>query len=97
LLSYCSPARAGEHEVRIELEMPMEGDKKGNRKGSMETSFDAEGFGPKCDPNKQPKFDVTMGDALRAQQEEEPKRKKLFRSSGGAEGSGSAKGSAKAD
>lgn len=86
LLSYCTPARAGEHEVKIvvktkivegEVEAEEEwgvGDnvdppdenkkkkkkKKGERtaKGSLDYTFNAEGFGPppKCDPERKPQF-----------------------------------------
>ncbi len=63
LLSYCSPARAGKHEVTIEAETK---DDKGkpDRSGSMKSEFDATGFQPNCDPNQKPNFDVTKGDAL---------------------------------
>jgi len=63
LLSYCSPSRAGKHEVRIEANTK---DAKGNdeRSGSVKSEFDATGFGPGCDPNTPPSFDVTKGDAL---------------------------------
>lgn len=63
LLSYCSPSRAGKHQVRIEA---AEKDLKGNsiRTGSVASDFDAAGFGPGCDPNTAPAFDVTKGDAL---------------------------------
>lgn len=51
LLGYCSPARAGEHTVRIEAS--HEG-----RSGSLTYEFSAEGFRGKCDPTKKPAFDV---------------------------------------
>lgn len=51
LLSYCSPARAGSHEVTIEALY-------GERTGSVSYRFDATGFGPRCDPNKPPPFKV---------------------------------------
>jgi hypothetical protein len=61
LLSYCTPARAGEHQVRIEAKV-KEGDSESS--GSLEYTFDAEGFGPppKCDPKKKPKFDLKRPD-----------------------------------
>lgn len=62
LLSYCSPARAGKHKLRIEAE--AKGDGKTARTGSFETDFDATGFGQGCDPKTPPSFDVTKGDAL---------------------------------
>ena len=51
LLSYCSPARKGEHAVRIEAHTTNAKGKQ-NGKGSLEYTFDAEGFGPppECDP-----------------------------------------------
>jgi uncharacterized protein YegL len=52
LLSYCSPARAGQHQVTIE---PFLGD---GRSGKLSYAFNAEGFKPNCDPNKKPDFDV---------------------------------------
>ena len=57
LLSYCTPARAGTHQVRIEAKY-KKGEEEGS--GSLEYEFDAEGFGPppKCDPKKKPKFDL---------------------------------------
>jgi VWA domain-containing protein len=52
LFSYCSPARAGEHDVRIEASPPKRGS------GSLEYHFNANGFQPNCDPNQKPSFDV---------------------------------------
>lgn len=53
LLSYCTPARKGKHEVRITANSK---DPKG--KGSLEWDFNADGFGPPpdCDPNAPPSF-----------------------------------------
>jgi hypothetical protein len=51
LLSYCSPSRAGEHEVEIEA-------KGAGSSGRLNYRFNAEGFGPNCDPNTKPSFDV---------------------------------------
>jgi hypothetical protein len=51
LLGYCSPARAGEHVVRIETNAAGQG-------GSLEYKFDAKGFGPDCDPNQPPSFNL---------------------------------------
>ena len=51
LLSYCSPSRAGEHEVEIEAN--AEG-----TSGRLSYRFNAAGFGPNCDPNQKPSFDV---------------------------------------
>ena len=52
LFSYCSPARAAEHDVRIEADVKDRG------KGSLEYHFNAAGFQPNCDPNQRPSFDV---------------------------------------
>jgi hypothetical protein len=52
LFSYCSPARAGDHDVRIEADAPKRGS------GSLEYHFNANGFQPNCDPNQKPSFDV---------------------------------------
>jgi hypothetical protein len=55
LLSYCSPARKGEHLVRIEAIR-----KEPKETGSLEYKFVADGFGPppECDPNAPPTFDL---------------------------------------
>jgi hypothetical protein len=52
LLGYCSPARAGVHEVTIEAV-------KGGLSGALRYEFDASGFGPRCDPTRKPRFNVT--------------------------------------
>jgi hypothetical protein len=62
LLSYCSPARAGQHEVRVKAVVPTE-DGKGERSGSVRTKVDASGFGPGCDPNKVPRPEVAKAGA----------------------------------
>ena len=51
LLGYCTPARAGKHVVRIETAAA-------GTSGSLEYEFDAKGFGPNCDPNRQPSFNT---------------------------------------
>jgi VWFA-related protein len=51
LLSYCSPSRAGTHELTVEA---MSTD----RSGSLTHSFSADGFGPNCDPGAKPSFPV---------------------------------------
>ncbi len=63
LLSYCSPSRAGKHEVRIEA-VYKDAQGKSEQTGSLRSDFDATGFAPGCDPNTPPTFDVTKGDAL---------------------------------
>jgi hypothetical protein len=52
LLSYCSPARAGTHNVEIEAT-------KNGRSGRLGYDFKADGFGPNCDPNQKPAFNVS--------------------------------------
>ena len=75
LLSYCSPARAGKHAVRIEAVVK---DSRGTseKTGSLESDFDATGFAPGCDPNTPPSFDVTKGDALAPRREVKHDEKK---------------------
>jgi len=51
LLGYCSPARAGAHEVTIEAQ--YEG-----KTGTLNYEFDANGFRPQCNPEKKPRFDI---------------------------------------
>jgi hypothetical protein len=51
LLSYCSPARAGQHQLRVEV--TYEG-----LRGSLTHEFDADGFRPGCDPNRKPRFSL---------------------------------------
>lgn len=55
LLSYCSPARKGDHEVTIEANR-----KDPSGRGSLDSKFNADGFGPppECDPERQPTFDM---------------------------------------
>lgn len=55
LLSYCSPARAGMHEVTVEAVV-------GEATGDLSYEFDATGFGPRCDPTAPPPFE-TAGNA----------------------------------
>ena len=97
LLSYCSPARAQEHVVRIEA-VTTSTNKKGKEKearGELTTGFDATGFEPDCDPNTPPEFDITQGEAVRAEQDSAPPKKKKWKLFGG-EGKASASGEAQA-
>ena len=65
LLSYCSPARAGKHELTIEAHAKLaSGD---DASGHLSDKFDATGFAVGCDPNQRPNFDITKGDALAPQ------------------------------
>jgi hypothetical protein len=52
LLSYCTPARAGQHNVEIEAV-------KGAMHGRLQYDFKADGFGPNCDPSQKPAFSTT--------------------------------------
>jgi hypothetical protein len=52
LLSYCSPSRAGEHDVTVEPRTPD------GKSGELTYHFNAAGFGPECDPNRKPNFDI---------------------------------------
>jgi hypothetical protein len=51
LFSYCTPARAGHHNVEIEAV-------KRGMHGRIDYDFKADGFGPNCDPNQKPAFNV---------------------------------------
>jgi hypothetical protein len=51
LLGYCSPARAGAHELSIETTV-------GRETGRLTYDFDATGFGPNCDPTRKPSFNI---------------------------------------
>jgi hypothetical protein len=55
LLSYCTPARKGEHEVTIEAHA-----KDPSGKGHLDYKFNSDGFGPppECDPKTPPTFDL---------------------------------------
>lgn len=58
LLAYCSPARGGVRELRIEVEIP---DARGRPvKGWTELEFSAAGFQPGCDSQTPPSFVVTL-------------------------------------
>jgi len=52
LLSYCSPARAGQHQVTVEAVSD-------DAKGSLSYEFDAKRFSADCDPNVPPPFDTS--------------------------------------
>ncbi len=53
LLSYCTPARAGKHRVTIQAVTPEP-----VKKGRLDHEFEAAGFGPGCDPNTPPPFEM---------------------------------------
>ncbi len=90
LLSYCSPARAGIHEVQIEAVKTSE-DGKNELKGELTSGFDAEGFDKGCDPNQAPAFDTTKGEAV---VNPGSKKRRIF---GGGSGKAKAGGSVEAE
>jgi hypothetical protein len=54
LVSYCSPARAGQRRLKVEVAYVT---KTGHERGGSAThDFDATGFGPGCDPMTPPGF-----------------------------------------
>jgi hypothetical protein len=63
LLSYCSPSRAGEHDLAVEPFTPN------GKKGQLSYHFKADGFGPECDPNRKPNFDIRHPRAGKGTQE----------------------------
>ncbi len=81
LLSYCTPARKGDHTVQI---VANSTDPKGS--GSLEYDFDASGFGPppECDPERAPNFKLDPGKS------QQPAKGKKSRGNGKASASASA-------
>jgi hypothetical protein len=61
LLSYCSPARAGER--RLQVKVVTKDDKGQEDSGSVSSTFDASGFTSGCDPTARPRFVVRSDDA----------------------------------
>lgn len=54
LLSYCSPARAGMRQLRVEVSAT---DEKGKEiRGTLHAEFDASGFASGCNPQQTPRF-----------------------------------------
>lgn len=54
LLSYCSPSRAGVHQLKVEVsDTEPDGTE---QRGSWTLSFDATGFGPGCNASRMPGF-----------------------------------------
>jgi hypothetical protein len=51
LLSYCSPARAQEHDLKVVT-------RQGLGSGSLTYHFNAQGFGPNCESTRMPHFDL---------------------------------------
>ncbi len=64
LLSYCTPSRAGEHDVKIRATLKNDKDEK---RGDLEYHFKAEGFGPPpdCDPEAQSELQLKPVDETR--------------------------------
>lgn len=61
LLAYCSPARGGVHQARVEVRIK---DKRGVKKsGEASFRFSADGFGPGCTSSTRPRFVVTLLEA----------------------------------
>jgi len=65
LVSYCSPGRAGKRDLKLEVTTR---DAQGKTSvGSYSTVFDADGFGPGCDPGAMPRFVVAKHQAPKAE------------------------------
>ncbi len=58
LLSYCSPARAGERILRVEVEVSDANGK--TESDAFETRFDSSGFSPSCSSSNPPRFSVAQ-------------------------------------
>lgn len=65
LVAYCSPARAGERKLRIEVRTV--GARGEPISGNFETSFDARGFTSGCNAKAPPEFVVTLAPGRRGQ------------------------------
>lgn len=60
LVQYCSPARAGERRLRLEVKHTnKEGEEHG---GDFEIDFSAKGFRPGCNPNATPRLTLRPKD-----------------------------------
>jgi hypothetical protein len=101
LLSYCTPARNGEHTVTIEALADKNNKGRARKRGETTWTFDAKGFGPPpdCDPNRKPAFKLDA--SVKADEAEgdgdDGGGKSRKRSGGGGDGDASAeaKGSAR--
>jgi hypothetical protein len=74
LLSYCTPARKGEHTVKIEAHR-----RDPQQTGALEYKFKADSFGPPpdCDPKAAPSFDMkNVDEDAQAKKEEAAEKKK---------------------
>jgi len=77
LLSYCTPARAGDHRVRIVAKSASKKDSgsTSSKSGQLEYDFNADNFGPppRCDATRKPKFKLEAGlDEAAEEPESEP-------------------------
>jgi hypothetical protein len=72
MLALCSGARAGRHEVRIEVTRKLTNEKghETTQSGTLTHKFSAEGFGPGCKPTIPPELG---GQVERAEMKSEPK------------------------
>ena len=88
LLSYCTPARKGEHKVRIDALANRNKNGKARSRGSLEYEFDANGFGPppECDPERAPTFSLDKDLDGKAAREQDEKKNKNPNASGGSSG-----------
>jgi hypothetical protein len=93
LLSYCTPARKGDHTVRIDAIRKNEKGRK-DGEGSLSYEFNADNFGPPpvCDPNRQPHFDTKK---VVVPPDEDDKKKRRNRGPGGGGSAGPGKASGK--
>jgi hypothetical protein len=79
LMQYCSPARAGVREVRVEV--LLKGPEGEERVGEASFEVDATGFGPGCDAGRTPRFaaapaaEQSESEPSEEPSAEEPKRK----------------------
>lgn len=96
LLSYCTPARSGEHTVRIEAQADRNANGKPRKKGDVSWTFDATNFGPPpdCDPNRQPAFklDANLVEDADATEDDDGGGRKRNRGDGDGKASGKASG-----
>lgn len=101
LLSYCTPARKGEHTVTIEALADKNSKGKARKRGETTWTFDAKGFGPPpdCDPNRKPNFkleaSVRDAEAEGEGEGDDGGGSKKRRSGGGGDGDAEASGEAK--
>lgn len=99
LLSYCTPARKGEHTVTIEAQADKNSKGKARKRGSTSWTFDAKGFGPPpdCDPERKPNFklDASVKAEEDASEDDGGGSKGRKRNGGGGDGDAEASGEAK--